>query len=85
MILAIMSRASLGHSGRPLVASIAIVVAYIIVTLAAAIRVFLPVTLPDHYEAAIVVAGLLWSLAFAIFLGVYVPIFLRPRPDGKPG
>jgi uncharacterized protein involved in response to NO len=31
------------------------------------------------------VAGVLLALAFALFLGAYVPVLVRPRVDGKPG
>jgi uncharacterized protein involved in response to NO len=85
MILAVMSRASLGHSGRALVAPPLVAAAFVIVNLAAAIRVFGPVLLPDHYQHVILAAGILWVLAFAVFLAVYLPIFLAPRLDGKPG
>ena len=85
MIMAVMTRASLGHSGRPLVAPKPIAAAYAILSLAAAIRVFAPAFLPDHYQHVILVAGILWGLAFAIFLAIYLPIFLTPRMDGKPG
>ena len=40
MILAVMTRASLGHTGRPLVVSRAIAVAYLLLTLGAVLRVF---------------------------------------------
>ena len=43
MILAVMTRAALGHTGRPLVAAKPIVAAYLLLTLAAAVRVFGPV------------------------------------------
>jgi uncharacterized protein involved in response to NO len=33
----------------------------------------------------VVVSGLMWSAAFAIFTFVYIPILTRPRLDGQPG
>ena len=42
MILAVMTRAALGHTGRPLAAAKPIVADYVLVTLAALTRVFTP-------------------------------------------
>jgi uncharacterized protein involved in response to NO len=85
MILAVMSRAALGHTGRPLVVEPAIALAYGLLLLAALTRVFgLAVTSLD-YVTVIVVAASFWTAAFAIFLYVYAPILWGPRTDGKPG
>lgn len=83
MILAVATRASLGHTGRPLIASPMTVAAYVALTLAAVLRVTGPL-LPD-YQGALAAAGGLWTVAFLLFLIVYAPILLRPRPDGVPG
>lgn len=84
MIMAVMTRAALGHTGRPLVAPPLIVIGYVLITLAAIVRVAGPV-LPGVYLQIITLSGLLWTAAFALFLVVYTPILLRPRLDGKPG
>jgi uncharacterized protein involved in response to NO len=84
MILAVMTRAALGHTGRPLVAPAPIVAAYGLITLAALGRVFGPL-LPASYLHTIVLSGSLWAGAFVLFLIVYTPILTRPRADGKPG
>ena len=34
---------------------------------------------------ALHLSGVLWADAFALFLLVYAPILMQPRPDGKPG
>jgi uncharacterized protein involved in response to NO len=85
MTLAVMSRAALGHTGRPLVAPRPVALAYGLVSAAAAVRVFTPMLLPAWYLDGIVVSGLLWVLAFALFVAVYAPILTRPRADGQPG
>jgi uncharacterized protein involved in response to NO len=85
MILAIMTRASLGHTGRPLVAAPATVVAYVSLVLAIAVRVFGPALLPVSYTTILLAAGSLWVLAFLLFAIVYAPILLGPRVDGKSG
>ncbi len=85
MILAVMTRASLGHTGRSLVVAPAIIMAYVSLVLAVAVRVFGPALLPVSYTAIILTAGSLWVLTFLLFAIVYVPILLGPRVDGKVG
>jgi uncharacterized protein involved in response to NO len=85
MILAVMTRASLGHTGRPLVVSRAIAVAYGLLLSAAVVRIFAPALWPVRYLATLEAAALLWIAAFAIFVVVYTPILMRERADGKPG
>jgi uncharacterized protein involved in response to NO len=85
MILAVMTRAALGHTGRPLVAAKPIVVAYLLLTLAAVVRVFGPVVAPMMVQITWTVAGILWVAAFAIYCAIYAPILSRARLDGRPG
>lgn len=82
MVLAVMSRAALGHSGRPLTAAPMTVLAYGLVTASAVLRCAGPITGLDW---TLPVAGTLWSLGFACYLLVYAPICLKPRADGRPG
>jgi uncharacterized protein involved in response to NO len=85
MIVAVMSRAALGHTGRALVVHPLTTLAYLLLTGAALIRVFGLAAFHLNYVAVIVLAGLCWSTAFALFVGVYAPILWLPRADGKPG
>lgn len=85
MIMAVMTRASLGHTGRPLVVARSIAVAYALLLGAALVRVFGPALLPASYLATVETAALLWIAAFAIYVAVYAPILTRERADGKPG
>lgn len=79
MILAVASRAALGHAGLPLTVSRWTVLAYLLVIAGAALRVALP------HPHAMMLAGVLWSAGYAIFAAVYFPILTRPRVDGLPG
>ncbi|NKE43800.1 NnrS family protein [Roseomonas frigidaquae] len=83
MILAVMTRATLGHTGRALVAAPMVTAAYLLLFAAGLVRAFGPALLPA--DGALALAGLLWVLAFAGFLVVFVPMLASPRPDGKPG
>ena len=80
MPLAVMTRAALGHTGRPIVAAKPIVLAYVLVSLAAIGRLAAPLA-----DWLVSTSGLAWSLAFVLFTVVYAPILCRPRPDGRPG
>lgn len=85
MIIAVMTRASLGHTGRPLAVARRIAWAYAFLIAAAAVRVFGPAVLPLDYAHVIVCAGVLWIVAFLLYAWVYTPILLQPRVDGKAG
>ena len=85
MVVAVMTRAALGHTGRPLVAARSIAVAYLLLSLSALVRVFLPSFAVINYRWTIIIAGALWLAAFALFLIKYTPILMRPRIDGRPG
>jgi len=85
MILAVMTRASLGHTGRPLVVSRLTVLAYALLTGAAIVRVLGLDLSHATYATVIALAALLWTVAFALFLWVYAPMLLTVRADGKAG
>lgn len=85
MILAVMSRAALGHTGRALVAAKPTVAAYVLLTLAAAARVFAGVGGMMTTQSAWTLAGILWIAAFVLYCVVYAPILMGPRIDGRPG
>jgi uncharacterized protein involved in response to NO len=84
MMLAVMSRVALGHTGRPLVAHPVTVLAYVAVTAAALLRLA-ACLLPELWTELLVAAAAAWIVAFGSFLGVYVPILLSRRIDGRPG
>jgi uncharacterized protein involved in response to NO len=85
MILAVMTRAALGHTGRPLVIARPVTFAYALLLAAGVVRVFGPAVPALSYRVTVAVAAALWIAAFALFLVVYAPILLRPRVDGRPG
>jgi uncharacterized protein involved in response to NO len=82
--LGMMARVSLGHSGRPLVASVPVALAFGALTLSAIVRVLGPFWLPA-YPLSLYVSGTLWSLAFATFTVAYARTLVQPRIDGRPG
>lgn len=85
MAMAIMTRAALGHSGRPLQTPKPIVVAYLFVIIGALLRIVAPLASYTLVLPLLLGAGFLWAAGYLLFLIVYTPIFLRPRADGRPG
>ena len=84
MVLAVITRASLGHTGRPLVVSRNVAIAYGVLGAGALVRVLLVPVIAQR-ELAVLASGVLWMIAFAIVLVIYAPILLQPRIDGRPG
>lgn len=84
LTLGMMSRVSLGHTGRIIAASARTKLSFYAIVTAALLRVVGPLA-PAWYRSVLVAAGTSWTLAFAIYLGEYAPILLRPRVDGTDG
>lgn len=81
MILAVMTRATLGHTGRELRASPLTTLLYVLVTAGAVLRVAASLGFVD-YTLGMEVAAVAWAAAFLVFLLDYGPILLGPRRDG---
>jgi len=78
MTLAVMTRATLGHTGQALTATPATVAIYVAIVLAAALRILAAFTVEWHL-ALVDAAGAAWTAAFLIFLGSYGPLLCRAR------
>jgi uncharacterized protein involved in response to NO len=76
MILAVMTRASLGHSKRELTADFGTKAVYVLVLVAAVARVIAPFV-PSAYAGALDMAGGAWIAAFALFVALYLPLYVR--------
>ena len=83
MTLAIMSRATLGHTGRALIAPRPVALAYALIPLAALIRC-LGAEIPVLATPAVLTAGALWLLAFGLFTAALWPVFWGPRAKRSP-
>jgi uncharacterized protein involved in response to NO len=81
MTLAVMTRASLGHTGRPLSAGPVTKAVYFLVTVAAVLRVLSPLA-GEWTEIALWLAGASWTGAFGLFAIFYGNILVRPRVRG---
>ncbi|WP_341781730.1 NnrS family protein [Ectopseudomonas mendocina] len=78
LILAMMARVSLGHTGRALQPPRAMAWAFGLLNLGALIRV-------SAGSDWLWLAALCWSLAFALFAWYYAPMLCQARVDGHPG
>ena len=85
LIIGMMTRTARGHTGRPVKASNAEVLAYALVMGAAVLRVLLPLAWPALYVPALVASALAWSVAFLIYLWIFTPWLVSTRLDGKDG
>ncbi len=78
MTLAMMTRAPLGHTGRPLTVIRPIAGAYVLIAAAALLRGFGLDALPAEYFLVILIAGGLWTIGFLVFVIAYTPILIGP-------
>ena len=83
LLVGVMSRVALGHTGRPLVLPPGGIWMYVLINLAALLRMATAMGWMDA-RMGWISSGVCWTLAFALYLWLYVPILLQPRPDGKP-
>ncbi len=81
MILGVMTRVSRGHTGRALAADRVTVLIFVLVVLAAGLRI--AAALPSAAALALLrSAAALWIGAFGLFAVRYAPLLLRPRRGG---
>ena len=83
MTLAVMSRATLGHSGLPLIAPVPIALAYGALPLAALMRWIASEAGGAAYFPATLTAGALWIAAFTAFTATLWPAFWGERAGGE--
>lgn len=83
MILGMICRVTLGHTGRVLHADPLTTLSFYAIQIAATMRVFGPMLSPDHTTQWIIYSALLWTLCFAAYLIVFTGMLFSPRPDGQ--
>ncbi|QSX38529.1 NnrS family protein [Shewanella sedimentimangrovi] len=84
MILAMMARVSLGHTGRTLTPPVPMSAAFGFMIAASVIRP-LANLIPEAYLPLLFLSGMLWLVAFGLFIFYYGPMLMAPRVDGRPG
>ncbi len=78
MTLAVMSRAALGHSRRPLIAPKALAIAYGLVPVTAFLR-YSAEMWPQTYDANILLSGLMWIAVFLLYSVSLYSVFTGPK------
>lgn len=78
LILGVMTRVALGHTGRALTLPTFGVIIYLAISIAALSRVLAALGW-INYSFGLMLAASGWTLAFALFLLLYWPILTRPR------
>lgn len=84
LIMGMMTRTTLGHTGRPLRAGKMETAMFVLIQAGAFARVAAALV-PDLYRMGIMLAGTAWGAAFLLYLVVYAPYLMQPRIDGKEG
>lgn len=84
LILGVMTRVALGHTGRPLVLPRFAVLIYLFILAAGIARLLAALNLVP-YSGTLWLAAAGWFLAFLLFVLLYAPILASPRADGRPG
>lgn len=85
MIIAMISRVTLGHTGRPMKPHSFVKYAFAIILFSALVRIILPTWFPNYYSVSIMLAGSGWIIAFSIYLFFYARMLVTTRADGRPG
>ena len=85
LVIGMMTRVARGHTARPLVAGRAEIACYVLVLMAALVRVFVPLVAPAATLGSLLLSAALWSAGFGLYAVTYWPMLSRTRLDGKPG
>ncbi|HLR86543.1 MAG TPA: NnrS family protein [Wenzhouxiangella sp.] len=84
LIVAVMTRVTVGHTGRELKLASGGIGIYVLIMAAAVVRLVTALGwLP--WRGGLLLSSAAWFAAFALFLIVYTPILIAPRADGRPG
>lgn len=80
MILSMISRVSLGHTGRPIKVGVLMGLAFLAIFLGFIVRVLLPIFISE-YTVLIFISASFWVFAYSCFVVSYAAIIFKPRRD----
>lgn len=84
--MGMMARVSYGHTGRNLHQPPKVLgYSFSLLVLSTLVRVVMPLTECMDYQLVILISGLLWTSAFTLMVLRYLPVWVKPRVDGKAG
>ncbi len=84
LIVGVMTRVSLGHTGRPMQLPSFAQSIYYFMIVAAVARMLVALQWLD-FRFGVILAGGAWTISFVLFIWFYWPILSSPRVDGRPG
>jgi uncharacterized protein involved in response to NO len=85
VVLAMISRVTMGHTGRAIYEGPNMTIAFVAVIVAAVIRSVGVALWPQHMFILVDVSAGLWTLAFAMYVFYFGKMLVTPRVDGHPG
>ncbi len=85
MLIGMVSRVTLGHSGRPVAADGSMWASFCMMQLAAALRVIAELPMQGYGTTLLWLSAMTWLLGFGVWALAYAPVLWRARLDGKPG
>lgn len=85
LVIGMITRTARGHTARPLRADRFDTACYVLVLLAALVRVAIPLVAPALTVHAVLGSAVLWSAGFGLYAVRYWKVLSRPRLDGRPG
>lgn len=85
LIIGMITRTALGHTGRPLAAGRSELLMYLLVQVGAVARVIAATGSPEIRTAMLLATAASWSAAFVLYVVIYAPYLMRPRIDGREG
>lgn len=83
MVLGMICRVTLGHTGRALTVGALTTLSFYAIQIAALLRVFGPMFVPERTTDWIVYSAYIWTFCFAAYLAVYGKMLFTNRPDGQ--
>ncbi len=85
MMIGMVSRVTLGHSGRPVAADGSMWASFCMMQLAAFLRLLAELPLPGLATVLLLLSAITWLAGFGVWALAYAPALWRAREDGKPG
>lgn len=85
LIIGMITRTTLGHTGRALKAGRAELAMYLLLQGGMVARLLAALDLPALRNPMLLLAALAWAAAFLLYVAVYGPYLVRARVDGRDG
>lgn len=85
LIIGMITRTALGHTGRPLTAGVSEQIMYVLVQVGVITRLLAAVDAMGLRAAMLVITAIAWSGAFLLYVAVYGPYLTSARVDGREG